>query len=54
MSLFKDGSREFWDYIDSSSDVMMWGDWGFGLGLILDGRPGGVSIVLELLALGSM
>ena len=46
MSLFKDGIREVWDEIDSSSDGMMWGDWGFGSGLIVDGRLEGVSIVL--------
>ena len=54
MSLFKDCSREVWDEIDSSSDGMMWGDWGFGSGLIVDGRPEGVDIVLELVDLGSM
>ena len=46
MLLFKDGSREVWDEIDSSSDGMMLGDWDFGSGLIVDGRPEGVSIVL--------
>ena len=54
MSLFKDGNIEVWDEIDSSSDGMMWGDWGFGSGLILDGWPKGVSIVLEPVYLGSM
>ena len=54
MSLFKDGSIEVWDEIDSSSGGMMWGDWGFGSGVIVDGRPEGVAIVLELVALGSM
>ena len=52
--LFKDVSREVWDDIDSWSDGMMWGDWGFGSGVIVDGRSEGVSVVLELLALGSM
>ena len=54
MSLFKDGSREVCYGIDSSSDGMMWGDWGFGSGVIVYGRPEGVSIVLELVALDSM
>ena len=54
MSLFKDCSREVWDEIDSSYDGMMWGDWGFGSGLIVYGRSEVVSIVLELVALGSM
>ena len=54
MSLFKDGSREDWDEIDSSSDGIMWGDWGFGSGVILDVQPEGVVIFLELVALGSM
>ena len=38
--------------MDSSSDGMMWGDWCFGSGVIVDGRPEGVAIVLELGALG--
>ena len=54
MSLFKDGSGEVWDKIDSSSDGMMWVDWVFGSGVIVDGRPESVSIVLELVDLGSM
>ena len=54
MSLLKDGSRDVWDEIDSSSDEMMWDDWGFGLGLIVDGRTEGVAIFLELVYLGSM
>ena len=54
LSLLKDGSREVWDDIDSSSDGMMWGDWVFGSGVIVDGRPEGVAVVLELVALGSM
>ena len=54
MSLFKDGSREVWDKIDSSSDEMILGGWGFCSGLIVDGRPEVVAIVLELVALGSM
>ena len=52
MSLFKDGSREVWYDIDSSSDGMMWGYWVFGSGVIVYGRPEGVAIVLEPLALG--
>ena len=48
------GSREVWYEIDSPSDGMMWGDWGFGSVLIVDGRPEGVSIVLELVDLVSM
>ena len=44
----------FWDDIDSSYDGIMWGDWGFGSRVIVDGRPEGVAIVLELVALGSM
>ena len=54
MSLFKDGSREVWDEIDSSSDGMIWGDWVVGSGVIVDGRLEGVAIVLELVDLGSM
>ena len=40
--------------MESSSDGMMWGDWGFGSVVIVDGQPEGVAIVLELVALGSM
>ena len=40
--------------MESSSDVMMWGDWGFGSGVILDGRPVGVAITVELVDLGYM
>ena len=40
--------------MDSSSDGMMWGDWGVGSGVIVDGRPEGVAITLELVDLGSM
>ena len=54
MSLFEDGSREVWDDIDSLSDGMMWGDQGFGSGVILDVRPEVVAIVLVLVALFSM
>ena len=45
-SMFKEGGREFWDDMDSSSDVMIWGDWGVGSGVIVDGRPEGVSLAL--------
>ena len=47
-------SREVWDVMDSSSDVMMWNDWCVGSGVFVDGRPEGVAIVLELGDLGSM
>ena len=40
--------------MDSSYDGMMWGDWGVGSGVIVDGRPEGVVIVVELVDLGSM
>ena len=40
--------------MDSSSDGMMWGNWGVGSGVIVDGRPEGVAIPLELVDLGSM
>ena len=33
---------------------MMWGDWGFGSEVIVNGRPEGISIVMEILNLGSM
>ena len=45
-------SREVWDVMDSSSDGMMCGDWCVDSGLIVDGLPEGVAIVLELGALG--
>ena len=54
MSLLQNGSREVWDDIYSSSYGKMWGDWGYSSGVIVDGRPEGVAIVLELVALGSM
>ena len=54
LSLFKDVSKEVWGDVDSSSDGMMWGDWGFGSGLIVYGRTEGVFIVLELVDSGSM
>ena len=46
MSLFKDVNREVLDEIDSSYYGMMWFDRGFGSGLIVDGWPEGVAIVL--------
>ena len=52
--LFKDGSIEVWDDIDSSSDGIMWGDWVFGSGVIVDGRHEGVAIFLELVSLEYM
>ena len=52
--MFKEGSREVWDEIESSSHWMMCGDWGFGSGVIVNGRTEGVAIVLELVDLGSM
>ena len=52
--MFKEGSREVWNEIYSSSDGMMWGDWGFDSGVIVDWRPEGVAILLELVDLGSM
>ena len=54
MSIFKDASREVWDDIDSSSYGIMWGDWGCGSRVIVDGNTEDVTIVLELVALGSM
>ena len=40
--------------MESSSDAMMWGNWGSGSGLIMDGRPEGVAVYLELVDIGSM
>ena len=40
--------------MDSSSDGMMWGDQGFCSGVIVDGRPEGVAMDVELVYLGSM
>ena len=37
--------------MESSSDGMMWGDCGVGSGVILDGRPEGVAIAVELVDL---
>ena len=52
--MFKEGGREVWDEIGYSSDGMLWVDWCDGSGLIVDGRPEGVAIVLELVDVGSM
>ena len=52
--MFKEGGREVWDEIDSSSNGMIWGDWGVDSEVIVDGRPEGVAIVLELVDLGYM
>ena len=52
--MFKEGVREVFDEIDSSSDGMIWGDWGVGSVVMVDGRPEGVAIVLELVYLGCM
>ena len=40
--------------MDSSSDGMIWYDWGVGSGVIMDGRPEGVAIALEIVDLCSM
>ena len=40
--------------MDYSSDGMMWGDWGVGSGVIVDGRLEGVSLAAELVYLGSV
>ena len=40
--------------MDSSSDGMMWGDWGVGAGIIVDGRPEVVAVAVDLVDLGSM
>ena len=40
--------------MDSSSDRMMCGDWGFGSVVIVDGWPEGVAIAVELVDLGYM
>ena len=38
----------------SSSVGMMWGDWSFGSGVIVNGRPEGVATGVELVDIGSM
>ena len=40
--------------MESSSDGMMWGDWGVGSGLIVDGRTEVVAIAVELVDIGYM
>ena len=40
--------------MDYSSDGTMWGHWDVGSGVIVDGRPEGVSMAMELVDLGSM
>ena len=40
--------------MDYSSEGIMLDDWGVGSGVIIDGRPEGVAISLELVDLGSM
>ena len=40
--------------MDSSSDGMMWGDWGVGAGVIVDGGPEGVDMAVDLVYLGFM
>ena len=42
--MFIDGGREALDDMDSSYDGMIWGDWGVGSGVIMDGRPEDVVI----------
>ena len=38
--------------MEYSSDGMVWGDWGFGSGVIVDGRPEGVPIAVDLVDIG--
>ena len=40
--------------MDYSSDGMVWGDWGVGSRVIVDGRPESVAMDVELVYLGSM
>ena len=40
--------------MESSYDEMMWGDWGFGSGVILYGLPKDVAIGVELVDICSM
>ena len=49
-----EGGTEALDAMESSSDEIMWVDWGFGSGLIVNGRPEGVAIAVELVDLGYM
>ena len=40
--------------MESSFDGMRWGDWAVESGVIVDGRPEGVSMAVELVDIGSM
>ena len=40
--------------MDSSSDGMMWVDWGFGSGITMNGRLEGVAVAVKLVDIGSM
>ena len=40
--------------MESSSDLIMWGYWGFGSGVIVDGRPEDESMDVEFVYIGSM
>ena len=51
-SMYIEWGREAWYDMESSSDGMMWGDWGVGSEVIVDGRPEGMDIAVELLDLG--
>ena len=54
LSISREGVREAWEEMESSSYGMMWGYWGVGSGVIVNGRPEGVAIAVELLDLGSI
>ena len=47
-----EGGRGDLEDMDSSSDGMMWGYWVFGPVVIVDGRPEGVAIAVDLVDLG--
>ena len=49
-----EGGRVALEEMYSSFDVMMWGDWGFGSGVIVDGRPEVVAMAVEIVDIGSM
>ena len=40
--------------MESSSNVMIFSDYGFGSEVIVDGQPEGVAIAVELVDIGSM
>ena len=40
--------------MESSYDGIMWGDWGVGSGVIVNGRPEGVSMAVELVDICSI